>query len=116
MFCICSRTLVLAVPLLVGLGISELSGTPASVPIVKEIVRALDSRDVENDARAALGARGASEVHAIAATRLRASGLLEHPDMSVRVHAVKLLPQRGDFKATAMDLLFCSNVIEKHRL
>lgn len=71
----------LAVPLLVGLGISELSGTPASVPIVKEIVRALDSRDVENDARAALGARGASEVHAIAATRLRASGLLEHPDI-----------------------------------
>jgi phosphotransferase system enzyme I (PtsP) len=71
----------LAVPLLVGLGIGELSGTPASVPVVKEIVRALDSRDVEQDARAALAASGAPEVHAIAATRLRASGLVQHPDI-----------------------------------
>jgi hypothetical protein len=51
------------------------------VPVVKEIVRALDSRDVEQDARAALAASGAPEVHAIAATRLRASGLVQHPDI-----------------------------------
>ncbi|CAM9273866.1 unnamed protein product, partial [Discosporangium mesarthrocarpum] len=71
----------LAVPILVGLGIGELSGTPASVPVVKEIVRALDSSDVEEDARAALSAKTAAEVHAIAATRLRSAGLTEHPDI-----------------------------------
>lgn len=71
----------LAVPILIGLGIGELSGTPASVPIVKEIVRALDSSDVEQDARDALAAKTPAEVHAIAATRLRAAGLVQHPDI-----------------------------------
>ena len=71
----------LSVPILVGLGIGELSGTPASIPVVKEIVRALDSGDVEADARAALLAKTAAEVHAIAATRLRSAGLVEHPDI-----------------------------------
>ena len=33
------------------------------------------------DARAALAAKTAGEVHAIAATRLRAAGLTEHPDI-----------------------------------
>ena len=32
----------LAVPILVGLGIEELSGVASAVPVVKEIVRALD--------------------------------------------------------------------------
>lgn len=71
----------LAVPILIGLGIGELSGTPAAVPVVKEIVRALDSGEVEADARQALVARTASEVHAIAARRLHAAGLMEHPDI-----------------------------------
>ena len=71
----------LAVPILVGLGISELSGAPSAVPVVKEIVRALDSGDVGDDARRALAAASAEEVHAIAATRLRSCGLLEHPDI-----------------------------------
>jgi phosphotransferase system enzyme I (PtsI) len=71
----------LSVPILVGLGIEELSGTPAAIPVVKEIIRALDSSEVEADARAALGARTAAEVHAIAATRLRQAGLVEHPDI-----------------------------------
>ena len=71
----------LSVPILVGLGIGELSGTPASVPVVKEIIRALDVGDVEADARAALAARTAAEVHVIAATRLRSAGLVEHPDI-----------------------------------
>ena len=71
----------LAVPLLVGLGIGELSGTPAAVPVVKEIVRALDCDGVERDARRALAAGTAVEVHAIAAERLREAGLLEHPDV-----------------------------------
>lgn len=71
----------LAVPILVGLGIEELSGTPAAIPVVKEIIRSLDSGEVEADARAALLARTASEVHAIAAKRLRAAGLTQHPDI-----------------------------------
>ncbi len=71
----------LSVPILIGLGIGELSGTPASIPVVKEIIRALDSAEVESDARSALAARTPAEVHAIAATRLRAAGLVEHPDI-----------------------------------
>jgi phosphotransferase system enzyme I (PtsI) len=71
----------LAVPILIGLGIGELSGTPASIPIVKEIIRALDSGEVEADARAALAAKTPAEVHVIAATRLRSAGLVDHPDV-----------------------------------
>ena len=71
----------LAVPILVGLGIKELSGTPAAIPVVKEIIRALDSGEVEADARAAVVARTAAEVQVIAATRLRQAGLVEHPDI-----------------------------------
>lgn len=71
----------LAVPLLVGLGIGELSGTPAAVPVVKEIVRSLDADAVERDVREALAAGTAVEVHRIAAERLRESGLLDHPDV-----------------------------------
>jgi phosphoenolpyruvate-protein kinase (PTS system EI component) len=78
----------LAVPLLVGMGISELSGAPSAVPLVKEIVRALDSADVAEDARRALLARGVVEVHAISAARLEHAGLLEHPDIGGWLRAV----------------------------
>jgi phosphotransferase system enzyme I (PtsP) len=71
----------LAVPLLVGLGISELSATPSAVPVVKEIVRALDTGTASGDARAALQAKSAAEVRAIAVERLRRSGLFDHPDI-----------------------------------
>lgn len=71
----------LAVPILIGLGIGELSVVPAAVPVVKEIVRALDSREVAEDARLALAASSARTVHTIAAARLRRSGLLDHMDI-----------------------------------
>ncbi len=71
----------LSVPILVGLGLEELSGTPGGVPIVKEIVRALDSGLAADDARAAREAGTAQEVRAIAAARLREAGLLDHPDI-----------------------------------
>lgn len=71
----------LAVPILIGLGIDEFSGAPGAVPIVKEIVRSLDSKSVSDDARAALSAESPDEVEAIAANRLRKAGLLEHPDL-----------------------------------
>ena len=71
----------LAVPLLVGLGIGELSGVASAVPVVKEIVRALDRADVADDARRALESASAADVHRIASDRLRAAGLLDHPDL-----------------------------------
>jgi phosphoenolpyruvate-protein phosphotransferase (PTS system enzyme I) len=71
----------LAVPLLVGLGIGELSGVASAVPVVKEIVRALDCGEVAEDARRALNAATAAEVHGIAVARLRAAGLFGHPDI-----------------------------------
>ena len=71
----------LAVPILVGLGIEELSGTPSAIPIVKEIVHSLDSGLVAQDARRAREAGTAEEVVAIGAERLRECGLLEHPDI-----------------------------------
>lgn len=81
----------LAVPLMVGLGISELSGTPSAIPVVKEIVRALNFDKVTADARDALSAATAEEVVAIGAARLEEVGLLEHPDI-------------GDWLRTAADL------------
>ena len=71
----------LAVPILVGMGLSELSGVASAVPVVKEIIRALDRGDVANDARRALEAGTADEVHQIGAERIRQSGLLDHPDI-----------------------------------
>ncbi len=71
----------LAVPLLIGLGVGELSGTPSQVPLVKEIVRAVDAGDVAEDARRSLAVASVEEVRAIAARRLRDAGLLDHPDV-----------------------------------
>ncbi len=71
----------LAVPLLIGLGIEELSCAPSAVPVVKEIVHALDYSDVAADARRARQAGSAAEVQAIGAARLRQAGLIDHPDI-----------------------------------
>jgi phosphotransferase system enzyme I (PtsP) len=85
----------LAAPLLVGLGIEELSSTPSAVPLVKEIIRELNFGDLEADVRAAQEAGTAAEVHQIAATRLRDAGLLEHPDIGPWLRAVvdKVFPE-----------------------
>jgi phosphotransferase system enzyme I (PtsP) len=71
----------LAVPILVGLGITELSGTAGTVPLVKEIVRGLDAEEAASAARHALRVGTAREVHLIAATQLEGAGLLAHPDI-----------------------------------
>ena len=71
----------LAIPILLGIGIGELSGTPSAVPIVKEIVHALTSADTEAQARRACAASTAQEVHRIGAECLEGAGLLEHPDI-----------------------------------
>jgi phosphotransferase system enzyme I (PtsP) len=71
----------LGVPILVGLGIDELSGTPSAVPVMKEIIHALDAGELDRDARVAREVGTAREVHVIAARRLREAGLLEHADI-----------------------------------
>jgi phosphotransferase system enzyme I (PtsI) len=71
----------LAVPILIGLGVGELSGAPSAIPVIKEIVRGLDAGELASDARAARAAGTAEEVRAIGARRIRASGLLDHPDI-----------------------------------
>jgi phosphotransferase system enzyme I (PtsP) len=78
----------LAVPILVGLGIGELSGAPSAVPVVKEIIRVIDSKEVAEDAQRALAAASVQEVNAIAASRLRAAGLLEHPDIGAWLRGI----------------------------
>ena len=84
----------LAVPLLVGMGLQELSGVASAVPVVKEIVRALDRGDLARDIRRALDAGTAAEVHAIGAARIRAAGLLDHPDIGewLRRRVEQVLP------------------------
>ncbi|MAE96354.1 MAG: phosphoenolpyruvate--protein phosphotransferase [Deltaproteobacteria bacterium] len=71
----------LAVPILIGLGLGELSGVASAVPVVKEIVRALDMGSAATDARQALDAASPAEVYEIGANRLREAGLLDHPDI-----------------------------------
>ncbi len=78
----------LAAPLLVGLGVTELSAAPSVVPAIKEVVRALDAGVVAEDARRALEQPGAREVQAISAGRLRSYGLLEHPDLGAWLRAL----------------------------
>jgi phosphotransferase system enzyme I (PtsI) len=78
----------LAVPILIGLGIEELSCTPSAVPVVKEIVHGLDAGILASDARRARRAGTAHEVHAIGAARLRQAGLLEHPDIGPWLRAI----------------------------
>jgi len=71
----------LAISILLGLGISELSAAPSAVPVMKQIVHSLDSGLAEEDARRALEAGTAQEVARIGAERIRERGLLSHPDI-----------------------------------
>ena len=52
----------LATPLLVGMGLDELSVAPAAVPIVKDVIRALEKERAEKLAHAALRCKSAGEV------------------------------------------------------
>jgi phosphoenolpyruvate-protein kinase (PTS system EI component) len=85
----------LAVPILVGLGIEELSGLPSGVPVIKEIVHALDSGQAEAAAREACQTGTAEEVHAIGARVLRDAGLLEHADIGDWLQPIIEEAERG---------------------
>ncbi|WP_112381929.1 phosphoenolpyruvate--protein phosphotransferase [Sphingomonas carotinifaciens] len=56
----------LAVPILVGLGVTELSAAPAAVPEIKALVAALDMAAARAHAQAALACATAAEVRALA--------------------------------------------------
>ena len=61
---------ILAVPVLVGLGIDELSMAPASVPTIKRLVRQLDKASCREVAQEALQARSTQAVRALVHRRL----------------------------------------------
>ncbi|MFA6319065.1 MAG: phosphoenolpyruvate--protein phosphotransferase [Elusimicrobiota bacterium] len=62
-----------AVPLLIGLGVTELSMSPASVPAVKAAVRRADAADCTELARKALAMSSAAEVRGLTAGREEAA-------------------------------------------
>jgi len=55
----------LAVPLLVGLGVDELSMNAPAIPKAKQIIRALDFASAQAVARSALKAESAQAVQAL---------------------------------------------------
>ncbi len=78
----------LTAPLLIGLGITELSTVPGAVPAMKEVVRRIRFSDVEKDVQRALAESTGDAVRAIAVARLRKAGLLDHPDLGAWVASV----------------------------
>lgn len=56
----------LAVPILIGLGVTELSAAPAMVPEIKALVRALSAQDCRGLASAVLQASSAAQVRVLA--------------------------------------------------
>ena len=60
----------LAVPLLIGLGVTELSAAPAAIPSIKEAVRSLRLSDCRKVAERALAASSAQEARTIAGEAL----------------------------------------------
>lgn len=78
----------LTAPLLIGLGVTELSTAPGAVPAMKEVVRRIRLSDVAKDAKRALGEATGDAVRAIAVARLRKAGLLDHPDLGAWVASV----------------------------
>ena len=55
-----------AVPILIGLGVHEISATPSAIPRVKRLVRGLDARECAEVAQRALAAERPSEVRDLA--------------------------------------------------
>src|SRR5258708_1813059 len=55
-----------ALPILIGLGVHEISATPSAIPRLKRLVRGLDARECTQLAQRALAAEGASEVRDLA--------------------------------------------------
>ncbi|WP_380874367.1 phosphoenolpyruvate--protein phosphotransferase [Sphingomonas sp. DBB INV C78] len=61
----------LAAAILIGLGLDELSATPAAIPALKAVIRRLDIGECRTLATRALAASSAAEVRALAAQAIR---------------------------------------------
>ena len=62
-----------AAPILIGLGVTELSAMPAVVPELKGLIRTLDLTACRNLAEAALDLTSAADVRALAAGSFQAA-------------------------------------------
>nr|WP_168557293.1 MULTISPECIES: phosphoenolpyruvate--protein phosphotransferase [unclassified Novosphingobium] len=65
----------LAVPILIGLGVTELSAAPAMVPEIKALVRALSAQDCRALAEQVLGVATAAQVRVLAAQMIEGVAL-----------------------------------------
>jgi len=65
----------LAVPILLGLGLDEFSMNPPAIPIAKQIIRALTTREAQELALATLEVRSPEEVKALVRERVPAADL-----------------------------------------
>lgn len=65
----------LAIPLLVGLGLDELSMMPAAIPMAKQVIRSLTADDARQLALAALDCDGPDAVQALVRERLLPDGV-----------------------------------------
>jgi multiphosphoryl transfer protein len=68
----------LAVPVLVGLGVTELSVNPPAIPATKEAVRQVDAGEAAVLAREALRLASAEDVRALLADEAAAAAMSEH--------------------------------------
>ena len=73
----------LAVPVLVGLGLTEFSMNPLAVPVVRNLVRSLSYREARRIAQKALALATAKEVEEYLLEQL--SGLLSHLKVRIRL-------------------------------
>jgi phosphoenolpyruvate-protein phosphotransferase len=82
-----------AVPILIGMGITELSMTPFAVALVRQVVRALNAEKAERLARDVESCARASEVREILSRALVKMGLTEDRDLGPVVR--RFLAPRG---------------------
>ena len=67
----------LAAPLLIGLGLDEFSMSPPMVPVIKALIRTLDSKEMRILAAEALDKETVEEVRALVRERVPAAGVVE---------------------------------------
>jgi phosphoenolpyruvate-protein kinase (PTS system EI component) len=84
----------LAAPILIGLGVTELSVAPASVPAIKAVIRRLTMADCQALARKALTTTSAEAVRAIA--RVTLAPVLTLPEAAPAAAPEPETPSSGD--------------------
>jgi phosphotransferase system, enzyme I, PtsP len=87
-------------PLLVGMGIAELSMAPFSVLVMRQVVRTMDARALEACAREVAQAARADAVRETLRASYAAQGLLDDPDIGPAIQLL-LSPRRVDRPSAA---------------